>query len=131
MMAIWDQGGFQRVRIDGYSPAMSAARPLWNLAARIRGGLTLPGPGSAIPIQKASMLACADDDPSILKSLLSAALFSGNGGLLSVGLSGKDPLAAALSGLKGRVFHGRHFLVGWEGEPPEWREPFGFDPGRI
>ncbi len=131
MMAIWDQGRFQRLRVDGYSPAMAVARPIWNLAARIRGGLTLPDPGIAIPIRKASMLACADDDPSILKSIFSAALFSGNGGLLSVGLSEKDPLTAALSGLKGKVFRGRHFLVGWEGKPPEWREPFGFDPGRI
>lgn len=131
MMAIWDQGKFQRLRVDGYSPAMLAARPLWNLAARMSGGLRLPTPGSAIPIRKATMLACADDDPSILKSLLSVALSSGNGALLSVGLSEKDPLAAELSGLKGRIFRGRHFLVGWGGEPPEWREPFGFDPGRI
>lgn len=131
MMAIWDQGSFQRLRVDGYSPSISAARPLLNLAARIHGGLKLPDPRSAIQIRKASMLACADDDPSILKSLLSAALFSGNGALLSVGLSEKDPLAAALPGLRGRVFRGRHFLVGWDGEPPEWREPFGFDPGRI
>ncbi|QTN32281.1 hypothetical protein HZ994_08040 [Akkermansiaceae bacterium] len=131
MIALWDQGGFQRLRVDGYSPAMAVARPFWNLAALIRGGAKLPRRGRTIPIRKASMLACADDDPSILKSLLSAALFSGNGGLLSVGLSEKDPLAAALSGLKGKVFRGRHFLVGWEGEPPEWREPFGFDPGRI
>lgn len=131
MMAIWDQDSFQRLRVDGYSPAMAAIRPVWNLAARIRGGATLPRPGSPIPIRKTSMLACADDDPSILRSLLSAALVSGNGGLLSVGLSEKDPLTAALSGLKGRIFRGRHFLVGWEGEPPEWREPFGFDPARI
>lgn len=131
MMAIWDQSGFQRLRVDGYAPAMAVVRPVWNLAARIRGGVTLPRPGGPVPIRKASMLACADDDPEILRSLLASALSSRNGGLLSVGLSERDPLAAALSDLKGKVVRGRHFLVGWEGEPPEWREPFGFDPGRI
>jgi hypothetical protein len=131
MLALWDQGGFQRLRVDGYSPAMAMARPVWNLAARMRGGAMLPKPGSPIPLRKASMLACADDDPVILRSLLASALSPGNGGLLSVGLSERDPLAAALSGLKGKVFRGRHFLVGWKGVPPEWQEPFGFDPGRI
>lgn len=131
MMAIWDQGKFQRLRVDGYSGAMAVARPVWNLAARIRGSATLPQPGNPIPIRKASMLACMEDDPSILRSLLSAALFSGNGELLSVGMSERDPLTAALTGLKGKLFRGLHFLVGWGGKPPEWREPFGFDPGRI
>lgn len=131
MMALWDQSGFQRLRVDGYAPAMAVVRPVWNLAARIRGGVTLPRPGGPVPIRKASMLACADDDPEILRSLLASALSSRNGGLLSVGLSERDPLAAALSDLKGKVVRGRHFLVGWGGEPPEWREPFGFDPGRI
>lgn len=131
MIALWDQSAFQRLRVDGYSPAMSVVRPAWNLAARIRGDVTFPPPGSPIPIRKASMLACADDDPAIVRSLLASALYSGNGGLLSVGLSERDPLLAALSGLKGKVFRGQHFLVGWKGEPPEWLEPFGFDPGRI
>lgn len=131
MMAIWDQGRFQRLRIDGYSPIMAAARPLWNLATRVSGGARLPPAGRSIPIRKASMLACADDDPAVLRSLLSVALFAGEGALLSVGLSEQDPLTAALSGLKGRIFRGQHFLVGWKGIPSQWEEPFGFDPGRI
>jgi hypothetical protein len=51
--------------------------------------------------------------------------------MLLVGLSEKDPLTAALDGMKGRKFGGLHFLVGWEGEPPAWEEPFGFDVARI
>lgn len=131
LMAVWDQSGFQRLRIDGYSAAMSLARPAWNLAERIRGKMPLPPPGSCIPIRKASILACAEDDPAILRSLLAKALSSENGGFLSVGLSERDRLGEALSALKGKIFRGRHFLVGWEGDPPEWREPFGFDPSRI
>ena len=131
MMAVWDQGSFQRLRVDGYSRALSAARPAWNLAARLRGMPRLPPAGSAIGIRKASMVACADDDPVIFRSLLASALSPGNPGFLSVGLSECDPLSPELKKLKGRTFHGLHFLVGWEGTPPDWREPFGFDPGRI
>jgi hypothetical protein len=127
MMALWDQGAFQRLRVDGYSPGMAVLRPLWNHFAPI----TLPRPGNAIPMAKAAMIACRADDPAILRSLLAAAFPLLAGKALLVGLSERDPLAAALNGLKGRQFGGLHFLVGWEGEPPAWREPFGFDPGRI
>lgn len=131
MMALWDQHRFQRLRVDGYSRTISAIRPVWNLAARLRGEALLPPPGSTIPILKASLIACAEDDPEILRSLISAAVSPENGSLLSIGLSERDPLVTALEGLKGRIFHGLHFLVGWGGQPPPWEEPFGFDPARI
>jgi hypothetical protein len=51
------------------------------------------------------------------------------GKMLLVGLAEKDPLTAALDGLRSRKFGCLHFLVGWEGEPPSWQEPFGFDVG--
>jgi hypothetical protein len=130
-MALWDQGGFQRLRVDGYSTGFSMARPFLNLHARLRGGAVFPAPGNAIPMLKASAIACADDDPAILRSLLAAAFPLLGGKLLSIGLSEADPLAAALEDLRGKIFTGRHFLVGWEGSPPAWEEPFGFDVGRI
>lgn len=85
MMGLWDQGGFQRLRIHGYSAMIAAVRPLWNSFASV----ALPRVGQVLP------------------------------------------LGVALRGLKGRVEYGRHFLVGWEGAPPEWEEPFAFDVGRI
>jgi hypothetical protein len=131
MMALWDQSPFQRMRVDGYSPGMAAFRPLWNLGAMLLGGIALPPPGNALPITKAGLIACCGDDPAILRSLLAFSFPLLAGKMLLVGLSEKDSLAAALSGLKGREFGGLHFLVGWEGEPPAWEEPFGFDPARI
>lgn len=131
MMALWDQNPFQRLRVDSYSPVMTAARPLWNLGARLLGRIPLPAPGKPLPIIKASMIACSGDDPSIFRSLLASAFPQLMGKMLLIGLSEKDPLAAALDGLKGRKFGGLHFLVGWEGEPPEWEESFVFDAGRI
>lgn len=127
MMAIWDQDRFQRLCIDGYSKPMTALRPLWNLVSRI----PLPRPGSVLPLLKASVIACENDDPEILRGMLSAGLSGMGGGLLLVGMSEKDPLCAAMRGLKGRRDFGRHFLVGWDGTPPTWKEPFAFDVARI
>jgi len=127
MMGLWDQGGFQRLRIHGYSGAMATLRPVWNLL----GSVPLPKAGQTVPLRKATAIACEDDDPAILRALLATALAENDGRLLLAGCSVEDPLAAAFGGLKGRKDHGRHFLVGWEGEPPEWREPFAFDVARI
>ena len=127
MMGMWDQTGFQRLRIHGYSRAVAAVRPVWNLL----GGVPLPGAGQTVPLRKATAIACRDDDPEILRALLAVALAENDGRLLLAGCSVEDPLVAAFRGLKGRKDHGRHFLVGWEGDPPEWREPFAFDVARI
>ncbi len=131
MMGLWDQTAFQRLRIAGYSRAVSLLRPLWNAGTGVSGGVPLPKPGDTLPLRKATAVACENDDPEILRSLLSHALKNNDGKLLLLGMSAADPLAAAMQGLRGRQDRGRHFLVGWEGEPPAWREPFAFDVARI
>lgn len=128
---MWDQSGFQRLRIAGYSQALSLLRPLWNAGTLVSGGVPLPKPGDVLPLKKATAVACENDDPGILRALLGHALKDDEGKLLLVGMSAADSLAAALQGLRGRQDQGRHFLVGWEGEPPAWQEPFAFDVARI
>ena len=127
MMGLWDQSGFQRLRIQGYSPLVAALRPLWNSFASV----PLPKAGRVLSLRKATAIACDNDDPEILRALLAVALAANDGRLVLLGLSARDPLVSALGGLKGRVEYGRHFLVGWEGAPPEWEEPFAFDVARI
>jgi hypothetical protein len=127
MMGLWDQSGFQRLRIHGYSRAVAALRLVWNLS----GGVPLPKAGRTVPLCKVSAIACEKDDPGILRAMLATALAECDGRLLLAGCSVEDPLSAAFRGLNGRMDHGRHFLVGWDGEPPEWREPFAFDVARI
>jgi hypothetical protein len=127
MMGLWDQSDFQRLRIQGYSLAVAVLRPVWN----VLGGVPLPEAGQIVPLCKATAIACEDDDPGILRALLATALAETGGRLLLAGCSVEDPLAAAFRGLRGRKEHGRHFLVGWDGEPPDWREPFAFDVARI
>jgi hypothetical protein len=67
----------------------------------------------------------------VLRALLQSALELGDPRLILLGMSAVDPLLPALHGLKARQTWGRHFLVGWQGHPPPWREPFAFDVARI
>lgn len=127
LMGLWDQSGFQRLRIQGYSGAVAMLRPFRNLLPGVR----LPKPGDSLRMRKATAIACENDDPAILRAMLAAALAGDDARLLLLGFSARDPLAAALRGLAGRRDSGRHFLVGWDGSPPAWREPFAFDVARI
>lgn len=130
-MGLWDQSPFQRLRVDGYSKPLALARPFLNMHAHLYGGPKLPSPGDAIPMVKVTTLGFSADDPTIFRSLIAAATTMDKRRYLSIGLSEADPLAAALVGMKAKTFIGHHFLVGWDGEPPVWKEPFGFDAGRI
>ena len=126
MMGLWDQSAFQRLRIQAYPPLVAALRPLWNSLASV----PLPEVGQILPLRKATAIACQDDDPVILRALLATALAKKDK-LLLLGMSVADPLAVAMRGLSGRREYGRHFLVGWDGDPSKWEEPFGFDVARI
>ncbi len=130
MMGMWDQGGFQRLRIHGYSRSAAVIRPFLNVMASWR-GVPLPKAGQVMPLRKSCATACLDDDPQVLQAMLASALADGDPRYLLFGCSEADPLAVALEGLRARKDHGRHFLVGWDGEPPEWEEPFAFDVARI
>lgn len=127
MMGLWDQSGFQRLRVHGYARAVAALRPVWNLL----GGVALPKAGESVPLLKTTAIACENDNPAILRAMLAMALAGNGGRLLLTGCSVEDPLTAAFDGLQGRKDGGRHFLVGWDGDPPDWREPFAFDVARI
>ncbi len=131
MLGLWEQSGFNRMRVCGYSPATSMIRPVWNGFAWISNRVTLPPVGELVRARKATAVACVDDDPAILRALLAAALGGKDAIPLLVGFSAADPLCSALMHLSAHRSHGRHFLVGWDGTPPEWKEPFSFDLARI
>jgi hypothetical protein len=131
LMGLWNQCGFQQLRVRAYPPVLAAIRPVWNTCSRFRRGVILPPVGGMVPLLKATAIACHGDDPSILRAMLAAALTKIGDRLLLLGLSARDPLVGGLQGLKARKEYGRHFLVGWDGSPPPWNEPFSFDAARI
>jgi hypothetical protein len=130
-IGLWNQSRFQRLRMISYSPVLKTLRPLWNAWSGLQGGIALPRAGETLPICKATAIACENDDPAILRSLLSVALTRNADKLLLIGFSNEDPLTRALQGVRGRKNFGRHFLVGWDGSAPAWQEPFAFDVARI
>ena len=131
MLGLWDQSDFQRLFIAGYSQAISMLRPIWNGWAALSNNVPLPAPGAIVAMRKTTAIACENDDPAILRALLAEALKERDGKLTLVGMSAADPLVPAMEDLHGRRDRGRHYLVGWEGEPPAWKEPFAFDVARI
>lgn len=131
MLGLWDQSSFHRLIVDGYSSALAALRLWINGWARLRRQVALPPAGAAIPLLKATAVSIRHDDPLTLRALLLHALRQSPGKALLAGLSERDPLAAAFTGIPARIDHGRHFLAGFTGDPPEWREPFCFDVARI
>lgn len=111
IMGLRDQSGFQRLKVHGYPPVVSAMRPFWNAASEIIGGVPLPRTGSVLPLRKATAIACENDDPVMLPAMLANALAGNDHRLLLLGMSAVDPLADGLRGMKARKQYGRHYLV--------------------
>lgn len=68
---LWDQSAFKQTVVTGYSRTMAAARPLYDVAARLRGRPPLPAVGSRLRTLHASFL--SGDDADAIVALLRAA----------------------------------------------------------
>lgn len=117
-LARWDQGAFRQTRVHGYAPAIEAGRRLARpfarlpLPARLRLAGRLPVPGALVPHLYAAFPSA--ESPEVLRLLIDALRADAAGGphLYAVlGLSERDPLAAALSGVPQVPFAGRLFAV--------------------
>ncbi|TBR21636.1 hypothetical protein EPO15_09755 [bacterium] len=117
-LARWDQGSFRQTRVHGYSPALEAARRLARpfarlpAPARLRLAARLPVPGALVPHLYAAFPSA--EAPAVLRLLIDALRADAAGGphLYAVlGLSERDPLASALSGVPQVPFAGRLFAV--------------------
>lgn len=117
-LARWDQSSFRQTRVHGYSPALEAGRRLARpfarlpLPPRLRLAGRLPVPGALVPHLYAAFPSA--EEPAVLRLLLDALRADAAGGphLYAVlGLSERDPLAPALSGVPQVAFSGRVFAV--------------------
>ena len=97
-VGIWDQSKSQKWYISGYSRALSAARPLYNLFSAAFGGVRLPPSGENIPYRMAVCLTAAGNDKQVFDSLLTAARCCcadfDDRPVLIIALAQPDPLTA-------------------------------------
>lgn len=117
-LARWDQSSFRQTRVHGYAPAVEAGRRLARPFARLplppRLSLAgrLPVPGALVSHLYAAFPSA--ESPAVLRLLIDSLRADAAGGphLYAVlGLSERDPLAPALSGVPQVAFAGRLFAV--------------------
>lgn len=101
-LGVWDQSGFKRLRVTGYSRRLGAVRAAFNALAPVVGGTKLPAPGGALRNLTAVHVCTPPDDPAVLRALVLDAYDANRRrgySFLNVGLDIEDPLAAGLKGL--------------------------------
>ncbi len=129
ILGTWDQSEFRQTRIQAYHGAIRYARPFLNLVSSV----TFPDPGEVLPMRYLHTAVTKDNRPEILEALLSSILSQEPRfpGYWVLGLDAADPLNAALSRCRKRVFRGGHYGVSF-GDAPDLPEgPFYFEAARI
>lgn len=121
MAGWWDQTPFKQSRVIGYSQTMRRLRPFYNLFAGATGRITLPREGVISRYAYLHAVACLDNDPAILRTILAAVLDdpAARRAVDSVvfGCDVRDPLQNALKGLKVRKMRSHQFLASYAGDP--------------
>lgn len=105
-LGVWDQSGFKRLRVTGYSPKLAAARAAFNAVAPLTGATKLPPPGGALGNLTAVHVCAPPDEPAVLRALLVHAYNENRSkgySFLNIGLDVEDALAAGLKGLLGQA----------------------------
>jgi hypothetical protein len=115
--ALWDQRGFRQTVIRGYTPLLSAARPLINATSGILGTTRLPPPGSVLSHAFLSPLAFKSGAEAMLLDFISAFFpLARSLGLdfLTLALPAADSRLAALHRrFSTRAWRSRLYRVDW------------------
>ena len=119
-LAGWDQSTFKQFHVAGYAPWLSVARPVLNLAARLRGAQALPPPGHALAVMFGAWWLVQPESADVAAALLDrvlAAAAQADAGFCVVGCMGDDPHAHLLQKRRTLAVHSRVYLVDWEDGP--------------
>ncbi|MFN3714378.1 MAG: hypothetical protein ACK4SX_12035 [Alcanivoracaceae bacterium] len=119
MAGLWDQKSFKQTRVLAYPRGLSGLRHLWNLWARLFGGLQLPPAGGTINYLMLHSLLVRDNDSAVFDAMLSDMVQQrgGHRAAISVGFFVQDPLRQALRGYRRQTMQSRHFLIGFHDDP--------------
>lgn len=119
-VAVWDQVAYRQTHVERYSGVLAAARPLYNVAARISPLKRLPDPGARIPYVYLACLATENDDVALFRYLLHVvhdAIRRGPWHFAIAGLHERDPRASVLLALRHIPAAGRLFVVHFPDQP--------------
>jgi len=120
VMATWDQATYKQDIVEAYGPALRRLRPAYNLAAWLLRAQPLTPPGQPIPLAFAACICIAEDDPLVMRLLLSAccerARQSGKA-FLMIGLADNDPLLDCTRRTIHITYHSDLFAASWSAEP--------------
>lgn len=128
VMAAWDQAAYKQDIVDAYGPGLRCLRPVYDLAARVFGARPLTPPGQVIQLAFAVCICIADDDPAVMRALLSACAINAyehGKAFLMIGLSDGDPLLAVARRYLHITYHSDLIAVAWS------KAPFKQLDGRI
>ena len=120
VMAVWDQAAYKQDIVEAYGPTLRRLRPAYNLAARLIKAHPLTPPGQAIPLAFASCVCVANDDPVVMRALLSTCTtnaYQRGKAFLMLGLSDDDPLLPVAQRCLHIKYHSDLFAVSWLDAP--------------
>ena len=117
MAGLWDQTSVKQTVVDGYDRLTTAARPIYNVAARIIGSPRLPRPGSMMRAVYGSFFCAKDGDPGIVRELIDQllALAADRGHeILYLGFTESDPSLAAARTRRHIAYRAGMYSVTWD-----------------
>lgn len=120
VMAAWDQAAYKQDIVDAYGPALRRLRPAYNLGARLLRARPLTPPGQAIPLAFAACVCIADDEPAVMKALISAcaqSAYQRGKAFLMLGLADNDPLLPVARRWLHVTYRSDLFAASWNDDP--------------
>jgi hypothetical protein len=118
---VWDQKEFKQTRFLSYHGNMKVLRHINNFSSKLFGGLNLPAPGKLGNYISMHSVLCKDNDPALLKSLISQVMsdyHDSSYDALILGLDQQDTLHQGVEKLKRHSLISNHYLASY-GEQPD------------
>ncbi len=120
VMAAWDQAAYKQDIVESYGPTLGRLRPAYDLAARVLRAHALTPPGQPIPLSFATAICVADDDPAVMRALVTASAERARAAgksFLMLGLADRDPLLPVAKGFLHVTYRSDLFVLSWTTDP--------------
>ena len=123
---VWDQKAFKQTRFLSYHGNMKILRHMNNFNSKFFGGLNLPAPGSLGNYISMHSILCKDNNPALLRSLVSQIMSdyrSSSYDALILGFDQQDALHQGIDKLKRHSLVSNHYLASYGESPNVLKHP--------